>query len=340
MENSQTKPIYETVEKQAPPTINSIDHDITKIVQPDLLKIFDEELAADGNVKFSGKFSSRDEINLTSILNLENKQGPLFNANDEISILFRPRQTWHTHKFSIKGNKLTLHSDFGTYLLNMSFAGQNFDSWFNPYVSVDTNRLLHKPFISIGAYSVTPNYATKNSKITFYQNRHSIEADVVSNSTMSFGHYFINSLIASSLFTPFSTNERAVLLGADFGEAVAALKLEKNSPGTYLDWRMDNWRAMFAYAASAKHTLGVEIFKSIFVKNNLRIFFAYQFNNKNNLRFKCKIDNDMNTHLFTDYLLSSTLKVQLAAKTNLASLKKYGLLDNLPSIGLKFSLNR
>jgi hypothetical protein len=339
MENTQAKAPIEEPVVITPPVINSIGHDINKIMQPDLLGLFDEELAADGSVRFNGKFSSRNEFGLTSTLTFDNKQGPQFNPCDEVSIVFRPEQNVSTHKFSIKGNKLSLHSDFGTQVLKMSVGENNFDSWFNPYLSIDTNRLLNKPFFSIGAYSVTPNFGAKNSKITFYQSRQSIQADIVSNSSTTFGNYFINSLIASSLYTPFSTNKRVVLLGADYGDAVAALKLEKNTPGSYLDWNMDIWSAMLAYTASAKHTIGVEVFKNQFIKSHLRVFLAYQFRHSGNFRLKGKVDNDFNTQLFSEFLVGSSLKVQLAAKSNLANLKRSGVLRNLPAVGVQLSLN-
>jgi len=340
MDNSQASSTNVPDEKPVPSTRNSISHDINKINQPEILKIFEEELAADNTIKFSGKFSAREEISLTSSLKLENKQGPFFTPTDEFSIIFKPKNAWHSHKLSIKGNKLGLHSDLGKYLMKMSFCGSNFDSWVNPYLAVDTNRNLSKPFLSIGAFSSTPGLGFKNQKITFYQDGHSVEADLLTNSLTIWGKIFLSTRFAGSLFTPLWTNEQEILFGGRFGKAVLALKVERNSPCSIFSLSMDNYRLMFAFATSPKHTLGAEFFKQILLKKPPHFFFAYQFNNNENLRFKCRIDHIFNAQFFAEYLFFHALRVQIAAKTNLVSLKNKGLLDSPPSIGLKFSLNR
>lgn len=338
---------YNTEQKLAnrldplPPSLNSINHDIDTVDAPALLNVLEQQILTDNTIKFNGVFSGADQVSIESTLHLSDPQSPNLTFSDEISVLFRGKTAPFSHKLNIKGNKMKFHSDFGHSFMKIRIFDINLDSWLNPYVHVDSNRFLNKFVFGVGLLSVTPNWGHKNSKILFYRSHSRLEADMVTNGSLKYKDFFLNYVITNSLFTPWITNQRTILLGVNRPDFVAALKLEKNKHASYLDWNLDNLRLMFAYDLRRQGILGFEVFKNLLVNGNPRFGLGYQYVVNKDLLLKSKLDSDLTSTTFVDYTVAQGLSLQASASTNLSTFTSpKGFLDSPFAIGLKFILNR
>jgi len=323
-----------------PPTINSLTHKIEKIQKPVLLDVLGEDLPVDNSVKFSGTFRGADVVSIGSTIHLADLQSPNFSTNDEVAITFRKLPPL-TFKFHVKDNKMFLHTDFGQAFVRMNFLNMNMDSWINPYCIFDTNRFLNKFYFNVGLLSVTENLGLKNMKIMIHNLHNRLAIDGLTNCTLRYGNFFLNTLIAHSMFTPWITTQRDFVIGADFHDVVAAVQIDHTKKANWLTWNIDALRLLFAYDLKRQGHLGIEVAKSMDTAAGPKFSLAYQYVINRFLLMKTKIDSELNTNMFFDYTIADGFSSQLAIKSNLAALDSAkGFLGTPVNFGLRFNLNR
>jgi hypothetical protein len=330
----------EIIDVEVKPLVNSLNCDIHVLDQPSLLKIFDEDIPADNKIRFGSEFKGPFELNWNSIHQILKSEKSKAGIVEEVSITLHSSKNSFSNKFGLKSNRFSIQTDFGYSLLKMNFAGNNLNSWINPYSIIDINRSTGQVCLSLGALSFTKNWGSKNTLFTFYKEYDCISCDMISNSSFKYKNFFFSAFITNSLCTPWISNERSLLFGVKYKNFVSALKIDKNTPGDYLDWKFNNFRLLTAHEFNIGHRVGLEIFKNLFLSSNLKCSFVHHYIYNSFITLKSKIDNDFNSSMFVEYRFAKYLRIQFFTKANLLTFRNSnGFLKSPFSLGFKLCHN-
>ena len=323
--------------------MNSFNDQIKVLNKPIALHVFDDSLPTPNGLFLTASVHGRDTFSINTGIGFQKENNSfVFNSSDEFLVTFGRAWSYFFFKLQVFGPKLSFQADFDHHPFRFKSAGKNQLIWLNPYIGINTNRNFDKCRVNVGTLSVWNRIGlSMHEQLSFYKIDGKHQVDITAKTNYRYRGYFFNSILSANTHRPLETKIRELILGKEIKELTAAIKLTKNTPGSYLNWSDSRATASLAYNLRQYGVTGVELSRGLNESGRPKFTVAYQNRLSRQMFFRIKANCSLEVYAATEVTFSNGISFETAIRGAPKTLIGNNGFLGLPiAFGAKFSIDR